>query len=164
VIDSRPKFVNLPDQGFLVAVESPYDIISYKNRYYINQNGSWYRSSSYRGPWNVIKEKHLPSRIRRHRLEDIRKYRDVEYSKFNNRRTLEQQRSDANNRRTLEQQRSDENSQRKLDQQRSDENNQRKLDQQRSDENNQRKLDQQRSDENNQKKLDQQRSDENRKR
>ncbi|MGB7511402.1 MAG: hypothetical protein WBP54_08975, partial [Pelodictyon phaeoclathratiforme] len=118
-----------------VAVGTPYDIVYYNHRYYINQNGSWYRSSSYRGPWNVIREKNLPGKIRRHRLEDIKRYRDTEYSKISNRRTLEQQRSDENNRRVLEQQRHDENNRRILEQQRSDENNRRVLEQQRHDEN-----------------------------
>jgi hypothetical protein len=148
VIDSRPSFINLPERGFSVAVGTPYDIVYYDHRYYINQKGSWYRSSSYRGPWKVIREKNLPGKIRRHRLEDIKRYRDTEYSKISNRRTLEQQRSDENNRRVLEQQRSDENNRRVLEQQRSDENNRRVLEQQRSDENNRRVLEQQRHDEN----------------
>jgi len=148
VIDSRPSFINLPEQGFSVAVGSPYDIVFYENRYYISQNGSWYRSKNYRGPWTVIRAKNLPGRIRRHNLEDIRRYRDTEYNRIGNRRTLEQQRSDENNRRTLDQQRSDENNRRTLEQQRTDENNRRTLEQQRTDENNRRTLEQQRSDQN----------------
>jgi hypothetical protein len=164
VINSRPNFVNLPGRGFAVAVESPYDIVFYNNRYYINQNGSWYRSSSYRGPWNLISDRNLPERIRRHRLEDIRTYRDTEYGRIRSRRTVEQQRSDENNRKTLELQRSDENNRRTEEQRRSDETNRRTLEQQRSDENNRRTQEQQRSDENNRRTLEQQRSDENRKR
>jgi hypothetical protein len=148
VLESRPNFMMLPDQGFSVAVGSPYDIVFYDNRYYINQNGSWYRSSSYRGPWSYIKTKHLPSRIRRHRVEQIRSFRDTEYRRNDQRNNLEQQRRDENNRRTLEQQRSDENNRRTLEQQRSDENNRRILEQQRTDENNRRMLEQQRSDQN----------------
>jgi hypothetical protein len=162
VIDSRPSFINLTDQGFSVAVGSPYDIVYYNKRYYINQSGSWYRSSSYRGPWNIIREKNLPGSIRRHRLDDIKRFRDVEYSKISNRRTLDQQRSDENNRRALDQQRSDENNRRTLDQQRTDENNRRLLDQRRMDENNRRTLEQQRMDENNRRTLDLQRHDDNR--
>jgi len=122
VIDARPSFVYLPDEGFAVSVESPYDIIAGDDRYYINQKGSWYRSSSYRGPWELIKEKNLPSKIRKHRLEDIRKYRDAEYGKIASRRTPEQQRIDENNRRIIEQQRIDDNNQRSIEQQRIDDN------------------------------------------
>jgi hypothetical protein len=162
--ESRPSFIMIPEQGFSVAVGSPYDIVFYDNRYYIFQDGSWYRSSNYQGPWKYIRTKNLPSRIRRHRLDDIRRYRDTEYNRQSHGNIMmDQQRSDENNRRLLDQQRSDENNRRTLDQQRSDENNRRTLDQQRSDENNRRLLDQQRSDENNKRLLDQKRSDENRK-
>ncbi|NTV06561.1 MAG: BcpO-related WXXGXW repeat protein [Chlorobiaceae bacterium] len=78
VIGSQPNFIDLPDQGFSVSVGSPYDIINYDNRYYIYQDGSWYNSRDYRGPWVVIRENRLPDRIRRHRPEDIRRYRDAE--------------------------------------------------------------------------------------
>ena len=163
VLESRPTFVMLPTQGFSVAVGSPYDIVFYDKRYYLNQDGSWYRSSSYRGPWTFVKTKHLPSRIRKHRLEEIRSFRDTEYRRHDQKNNLELQRSNENNRRVLEQQRSDENNQRVLQQQRSDENNQRVLQQQRSDENNRRALEQQRNDENNRRTLEQQRNDQNRK-
>jgi len=164
VIDRRPDFVELRNLGFSVSVGSPYDIVYYGNLYYLNQNGSWYRSSDYRGPWISVRSSQLPSKIRRHRLEDIRRYRDTEYRNNEGRRRVDQQRTDEDNRRNLNQQRSDENNKRNLDQRRSDENNKRNLDQQRSDENNKRKLDQQRTDDNNKRLLDQQRSDENRNR
>ena len=96
VIDARPSFIYLPDQGFAVSVESPYDIISGDDHFFINEKGSWYRSSSYRGPWELIKEKNLPSKVRQYRLEDIRKFRDAEYSKITNLRTPERLRMDEN--------------------------------------------------------------------
>lgn len=86
VISSRPEFIDLPDQGFSVSIGSPYDMISYGNRYYLYQNGGWYNSSDYRGPWVNTEESRLPERIRRHRIEDIRRYRDVEYRRHDNRR------------------------------------------------------------------------------
>jgi hypothetical protein len=84
VIGSQPNFIDLPDQGFSVSVGSPYDIISYDNRYYIYQDGSWYNSRDYRGPWVVIRDNNLPDRIRRHRPEDIRRYRDAESQRRGN--------------------------------------------------------------------------------
>jgi len=122
VIDIRPDFIELPDQGFAVSIGSPYDIITYDNWYYINQNGSWYRSSDYRGPWVDIEENALPARIRRHRLEEIRGFRDTEFRNNESRRKVDQQRNDDNNRRKVDQQRSDENNKRNLEQQRSDDN------------------------------------------
>jgi hypothetical protein len=163
MIESRPTFIMLPEQRFSVAVGSPYDIVFYDNRYYMNQEGAWYRSSNFHGPWKFIRENDLPSRIKKHRLVDIRRFRDNEYNRKNPNHRFEQQRRDENDRRTLEMQRRDENNKRVLDQQRSDENNRRTLEQQRSDENNRRTLEQQRSDENNRRTLEQQRSDEYRK-
>lgn len=81
VIDRRPRFMELKNQGFSISVGSPYDIVFYGNRYYLYQNSRWYRSSSYRGPWTVIRNNNLPSQIRKHRWDDIRGYRDVEYSR-----------------------------------------------------------------------------------
>lgn len=87
VIGSQPNFIDLPDQGFSVSVGSPYDIVRYDDRYYVYQDGSWYNSRDYRGPWVIIQQNRLPDRIRRHRPEDIRRYRDTESQRrgnFNN--------------------------------------------------------------------------------
>ncbi|NTW94500.1 MAG: BcpO-related WXXGXW repeat protein [Chlorobiaceae bacterium] len=81
VIDRRPNFIELRDQGFSVSMGSPYDVIFYGNRYYLYENSRWYRSSSYRGPWVFIRSNNLPAKIRRHRWDDIKRYREVEYSK-----------------------------------------------------------------------------------
>lgn len=85
-----------------MSVGSPYDIFYYRNRYYLNYRGRWYRSYSYRGPWIFIGYSGLPVRIRRHRLEDLRRYRDVEYRKPDY-RSNRYQREDDNRRRVLEQ-------------------------------------------------------------
>ncbi len=79
VIDTRPRFVVLPDMGFAVAVGSPYDIIFFGNSYYAFQNGIWYGSDDYRGPWVIVHESRLPYGIRQHRWEEIRRSRDIEY-------------------------------------------------------------------------------------
>jgi hypothetical protein len=97
VIGSQPNFIELPDQGFSVSVGSPYDIVSYDNRYYIYQDGSWYNSRDYRGPWVVIQDNNLPDRIRRHRPEDIRRYRDTESRRRGNLNN-QNQRNDDNRR------------------------------------------------------------------
>ena len=90
VINSRPNFIDLPGFGFSVSVGSPYDIIYYGNRYYVFQDGIWYRSSQYRGPWIVVRDGNIPYNIRRHRWDDIRSRRDVEYRKHNNRNNRNQ--------------------------------------------------------------------------
>jgi hypothetical protein len=78
VVSSEQSFIDLPDQGFSVSIGSPDDIINYDNRYYMHRNGSWYNSSDYRGSWTVIRDNDVPDRIRRHRPEDIRRFRDNE--------------------------------------------------------------------------------------
>jgi len=115
VISSAPNFVYLRSQKFSVSVDSPYDIVYYRNYYYIQQNGRWYRSSNYRGPWITMVSKRVPYQIRKHRFDDIRRYRDVAYHKpdyrnnryqrnDDNRRRVLDQRHDANNRRVDKQQ------------------------------------------------------------
>ena len=110
VIDSAPSFIYLRAQGFSISVGNPYDIVYYGNYYYIYHNARWYRSSNYHGPWILILNNRLPYQIRRHRWEDIRRYRDIEYRRSDhsnnqyqrnddNRRRILDQRNDAKNRR-----------------------------------------------------------------
>ncbi len=94
VLDTRPNFVALPGFGFSVSVGSPYDIVYYGNRYYLFQDGMWYRSSQYRGPWVVVRDGNLPYNIRRHRWEDIRSRRDIEYRRHDNRNNRNQRFND----------------------------------------------------------------------
>jgi hypothetical protein len=105
VLDTRPRFIVLPDMGFSVAVGSPYDIIFYGNSYYAFQNGIWYGSGDYRGPWVVVHESRLPYGIRRYRWEEIRRSRDIEYRRHDRRydgrydwRDNRRQRFEGNNR------------------------------------------------------------------
>ena len=83
VIETWPSFIYLPDQGFSVAVGSPYDIIYYGNSYYVYHRGYWYRSRHRRGPWAIVRDNRMPYRIRRHRWEEIRRFRDIEYRRHN---------------------------------------------------------------------------------
>lgn len=96
-IDRRPSFIALPGRGFSVSVGIPYDIISFGNVYYIYQDGYWYNSPSYRGPWVIVRDHNLPYGIRRHRMDDIRRYRDVEYRRYD-RRHDDNRRFDRNDR------------------------------------------------------------------
>jgi len=84
-LSTRPDFISLSDYGFSISVGSPYDIILYRDLYYINQNGIWYCSPNYRGPWAIVRENRLPSRIKSRRWEDIRRTRDIEYRRHNDR-------------------------------------------------------------------------------
>ena len=102
VIGSAPSFVYLRNQGFSISVGSSYDIVYYGNYYYIYNNARWYRSSNYHGPWILILNNRLPYQIRRHRWEDIRRYRDIEYRRSDHSNN-QYQRNDDNRRRILDQ-------------------------------------------------------------
>ena len=79
VIEEEPEFIYPDPLGFYVAVGVPYDLYFLQNNYYLFRDGVWYRASNYRGPWVVTRLKHLPPGLRRHRIEQIRSYRDQEY-------------------------------------------------------------------------------------
>jgi len=83
MINTRPTFIYVQDLGFSVAVGSPYDFYYYDNLYYICNDGFWYSSSYYNGPWIGIEIGRLPSILGRHGVADIRRFRDKEYRKHN---------------------------------------------------------------------------------
>jgi len=85
VFDRQPNFINVPNLGFSVSIGGSQDVISYNNRYYVNHRGRWYVSSNFRGPWVVIREGRLPRQLIRHRWDDIRRFRDVEYRRHEGR-------------------------------------------------------------------------------
>ncbi|NTW82630.1 MAG: BcpO-related WXXGXW repeat protein [Chlorobiaceae bacterium] len=85
VIDTRPDFIFLTKPGFYVSFNGPFDIIFYGNRYYVLRDGSWYAASHHRGPWVVVRNNALPSRIKRYQWEDLRRYREREYNRHDRR-------------------------------------------------------------------------------
>ena len=85
VFVQQPNFINIPNLGFSVSIGGPQDVIRYGDRYYVNHNGRWYVASSLRGPWILVREGRLPRQIGRHRWEEIRHSRDVEYRRHEGR-------------------------------------------------------------------------------
>ena len=86
VIQSAPEFIYQPQLGFHVSVGAPYDVIYLGNAYYLYNNGYYYRSHNYNGPWVGVEYNRLPPGLRKHRYEEIRRYRDKEYRKYNRNR------------------------------------------------------------------------------
>jgi hypothetical protein len=74
-----PLFIAPSQLGFYVGVDTPYDIIYDSNLYYLYYGNSWHNSRSYNGPWAEVPYRQLPPNIRRHRIEQIRSYRDREH-------------------------------------------------------------------------------------
>jgi hypothetical protein len=82
VIGSTPRFIFSPALGFYVSVGIPYDIVYVWQSYYLYSGGYWYCSPYYDGPWIVVGPRKLPTGLRKHRLEEIRRYRDLEFRNY----------------------------------------------------------------------------------
>jgi hypothetical protein len=77
--DVAPHFIAPSRLGFYVGVDTPYDIIFSSNYYYLYYGNLWHRAQNHNGPWVEVPYRQLPSAIRKHRIEQIRSYRDLEY-------------------------------------------------------------------------------------
>jgi len=77
--DVAPLFIAPSRLGFYVGVDTPYDIIFSSDNYYLYYSNSWHRSGNYNGPWVEVPYRELPPGIRKHRIEQIRSYRDREH-------------------------------------------------------------------------------------
>jgi hypothetical protein len=82
VVETAPEFIYAPSLGFHVSVGAPYDIVYIGNDYYLYNNGYYYRSHSYNGPWVGVEARRLPPGLRNHRYADIRRFRDREYRRY----------------------------------------------------------------------------------
>ena len=79
-----PLFIAPPRLGYYVGAETPYDIIFSSDYYYLYYGNSWHHSRHYNGPWVEVPYRDLPPGIRKHRIEQIRSYRDREYRAYRN--------------------------------------------------------------------------------
>ena len=79
LFDVAPHFVTPSRLGFYVGVDTPYDIFLISDVYYLYYGNRWLRARNHNGPWVEVPYRQLPPGIRRHRIEQIRSYRDQEY-------------------------------------------------------------------------------------
>jgi hypothetical protein len=77
--DVAPLFIAPSRLGFYVGVDTPYDIIYSSDFYYLYYGNSWHRSRHHNGPWVEVPYRDMPPGIRKHRIEQIRSYRDREH-------------------------------------------------------------------------------------
>lgn len=77
--DVAPLFIAPAGLGFYVGVDTPYDIVFSSDYFYLYYGNSWHRSLHHNGPWVEVPYRELPPGIRKHRIEQIRSYRDREY-------------------------------------------------------------------------------------
>lgn len=86
IFEVEPFFLAPSRLGFYVGVDTPYDIIFSSDYYYLYYGNSWYRSRHHNGPWVDVPYRRLPPGIRRHRINEIRSYRDREYRVYRDER------------------------------------------------------------------------------
>jgi hypothetical protein len=84
LFDVAPHFIAPSRLGFYVGVDTPYDIIYNSDFYYLYYGNSWLRARHHNGPWVEVPYRQLPPGIRKHRIEQIRSYRDREYRVYRN--------------------------------------------------------------------------------
>jgi hypothetical protein len=82
MLTQPPEFLFPSELGFGVAVGVPYDMFYIAGAYYFLKGSSWYRASSYRGPWMFLGLSQVPPELRKHKLADIHKARNREFNIF----------------------------------------------------------------------------------
>lgn len=80
--DEPPLFIAPSRLGFYVGAGTAYDIVFMSDFFYLYYGNSWHRSRHHNGPWVEVIYRDLPPVIRRHRIEEIRSYRDREYRAY----------------------------------------------------------------------------------
>jgi hypothetical protein len=63
VVVERPEVVVVPGTSVYVVENSRYDVFRYRGRYYVYNDGYWYRARSYRGPFAVVDVRSVPRRV-----------------------------------------------------------------------------------------------------
>jgi hypothetical protein len=79
VVVERPTMLYLGEPGLFVAVGVPYDIFFVSGRYYYFHGGNWFWASGYGGPWVHVVYKGLPPGLQKHKIIQLREYREREY-------------------------------------------------------------------------------------
>ena len=59
----QPNMIRIPGRGVYYVGDSDYDVYRAGNYWYLNYNGDWYRSSSYRGPWGFVGYRSVPREV-----------------------------------------------------------------------------------------------------
>lgn len=77
-----PQFVYVPELGYYVAVGLAYDMIYDGKAYYFFNNGYWYRTSYYGGPWIHVAPRFLPQILVKYNIRQMHRYRDLEFKRY----------------------------------------------------------------------------------
>ena len=77
-----PQFVYIPELGYYVAMGLSYDMIYDGRAYYFYNNGYWYQTPYYGGPWVHVARRLLPPLLLKFSFREIHRYRDVEFRRY----------------------------------------------------------------------------------
>ena len=86
-VDEAPQFIYSPALKMYVAVGVPYDLMYNGADFFYFYGGRWYRGAYYDGPWVPLARRYYPAVFVNFRIGDIRRYRDLEYRRFQRDRT-----------------------------------------------------------------------------
>ena len=93
IVPDPPLFLQPPQLGFRVAVDTPYDLFIVDNRYYVIKDRVWFVGPGYNGPWQSIGFDRLPPGLRKHQLREIRLERDHELRRYREERDYDRRRA-----------------------------------------------------------------------
>jgi outer membrane lipoprotein SlyB len=81
-VEESPQFIFSPSLNMYVAVGVPYDLMYTGSEYFYFFGGRWYRGPFYNGPWVPATRRYFPPALLRFRIENIRRYRDLEFRRY----------------------------------------------------------------------------------
>uniref|UniRef100_C6E3X8 Uncharacterized protein n=1 Tax=Geobacter sp. (strain M21) TaxID=443144 RepID=C6E3X8_GEOSM len=81
-VKPAPEFLFPERLGVGVAVGVPQDLFYLPDGYYLWRQGSWYRSSSYDGPWGMVRKGEVPAQLVKYDLATMRELRNQEYRRY----------------------------------------------------------------------------------
>lgn len=80
--DEAPQFIYSPALSMYVAVGVPYDLVYTGDTYFYFYGGRWYRGPYYNGPWEFVSGRSYPPVFQRYQIDNIRRYRDAEFGRY----------------------------------------------------------------------------------
>lgn len=80
--NDAPEFIYSPSLNMYVAVGVSYDLFYTGSEYFYFYGGRWYRSPYYDGPWAFAPRRSYPPVFLRYRIGNIRRFREVEFRRY----------------------------------------------------------------------------------
>ena len=81
-LPAPPAMIWLPAPQIHVAYDSPHPIFHHEGRYYLHHNDTWHTGPSHNGPWNLIKDKQVPKKLRKFKKDNWGHYQSEAARQF----------------------------------------------------------------------------------